>query len=316
MYCSKTTKTYDLRASDVSSGEIKTSSPGVMQDIVDNKAYVAIGVNIIEYVLSHPDMSDASKVLWLHLYTKAARYQNWTTQITVDCLAQELGIHRRSVQRSTRSLVEHGLVVREFRYYAGRQIENGLRITVPYEVGQVILKTVPNRKRPSFAPLAHKLAHRTSTKIVVRRDTGRCGPIVEKQPSEETTVTPGSGANVIPNNNNSKQAIVKQPCNVQSARSTHLNARGLVSLASLLKQRPTIITVPDSDLTNSGKHVIMRKLSCAGFEEPMIEKLLKEIIFSCMHGQTWASTPFDKRVNACLKLIRQGRWRTPKGFSH
>lgn len=316
MLCQNFAKQHTAQPSDLVSGVIKTASPGVLQDIVDRKAYVTIGVNVLEFVLTHPDLNDADKVLWMHIYSKAAKFQNWTAQITIDLLASELGVHRRSIQRCERSLVNNGLLVREYRYFEGRQIENGLRICVPYELGQVILKTVPDRKRPSISPIARKLARRTSERIAVRTDQPRCGTNGDNLNCRDKKVTPGSDTGVTPNTNNPQQALLKQPGRPMNQQGSHLNTRGLTNISSLLSERQILIPPDESNPPGIKKAAVLAKLTQSGFTGSMGEKLFLEIEFSCSRGATWGGTPLAKRVNICLKLIRNGRWRTPKGFGH
>lgn len=317
MYCQNSAQQHQTRATDCVGSSVKYASPGVMQDIVDTKAYVTIGINVLEYVLSHDQLQAAEKILWVHVYAKASKYQNWTAQITVEILAKELGLHRRSIQRQVGALVEHGLMVREERFYEGRQIENAFRVSIPYDLGQLILKTVPNRRRPSLSPITNKLQHRISKKVTVKCGRRGGGRTVDKSPGDARTVAPGSGSHATPNINNSQQVLPQQHTpSSGGGNDRHVVTRGLTDMSSLLSERKILTPVEQTGLSTKTERWTRTKLEGLGFVGLAGEKLLLELRFSCEHGAKWGSAPMMKRINICLKLIRTGRWRTPRGFGH
>ena len=141
---------------------------------------------------------------------------------------------------------------------------------------------------------------------------------VDKPRSQDMTVAP-EGDNSVGANNNTVQ-----PYNFKTTMtetSTRLKSRygiktarmkALFSETFLQKNPQPLVEAPQPELSPRRLTRIQEKLEAMGFDRAAASNLAMEIQHSVLHGN-WTCDR-DKAVNACLKLVRQGRWSTPKGY--
>lgn len=138
-----------------------------------------------------------------------------------------------------------------------------------------------------------------------------CGASVNNYPILVNSVAPRGDTAVTPNNNT---AVDKQ--NKQGAHPEKRDHRRVWNpetrpraFIQYLKAKPVAPPEPQrGDITDLAQSV-RRKLSRLGYSGQQLTTLVDEIMFSLKY-QHWNAEP-AKAANACVKLVRQNRWRTP-----
>lgn len=322
--------------------EVRTSAPGVMSDLVANKRFTPMPQPVLSYVCLHDRLSEGAKVLWFHLYRQASQWDNWTVRRGVPSLARELGVAERTIQRRLAELDDNDLLVRGPRFIESRQLVNDLRVTLPFEIADLIQKREPDRRVPATRhphrqrPAQPDNAHhkrggdspapapshtRAPSKDSAYPSAGNaerarqaCGQSVDNSNQPDSSVTPRVTAPSPRNNNNDNDSLEERQ-HAQASEKDRTAGGALKPLQSFiasLKSRPVQVGHDACVQDPPVKAMIMSKLARMGFQGQQRQQLADEVVFSVTHGQ-WES-PAPKAVNACLKLIRQNRWRTPKGY--
>ena len=308
--------------------EVRTTAPGVMSDLAATKYYTPVPQPVLTYICIHDQLSDGAKVLWFHLYRSAAQWENWTIRRGVTSLAQELGVGERTIQRRLDELERNSLIVRMSRFADHRQLVNELRVTLPYEVATLIQQRIPDRRAPAAkhqhrtrSPSATVHPSRPSSATQPPRQSDHKSPCgiggqpsganVEKSGQCDNIVTPPRVKTDTPNNN-SYYSVGEQPQldtpSVKDNRQTP--TKPLQSFLAALWAKP-VQQGPDTPADNL-KATLLCRLTKMGYHGRQREQLVKEVLYS-VRNHDWQG-PLAKAVNACLKLIKQNRWRTPRGM--
>lgn len=307
--------------------ELRTAAPEVMSDLAATKYYTPVPQPVLTYICMHDRLSDGAKVLWFHLYRGAAQWENWTIRRGIPALAHELNVGERTIRRRMEELESNSLIVRSTRFLQGRQLVNEIRVTLPYDVASLIQQRIPDRRAPSTShPHRDQSANRTASApgqgaparpayASTSSDdspTGiHCEQEVDKDGSTDRSVpllpdktdTPNRNNQYIPREKKHEQALL--PATKRRPTTTALE-----SFLASLKRRP-VQQGPDTPADNF-KARILKRLTSMGFRGSQREQLANEVIYSVTHHKWQGCTA--KAVNACLKLIKENRWRTPKGM--
>lgn len=118
-----------------------------MHDLLDTKAFDRLPRALREYVLTHPDLGDGAKLLYLnYLYPAACRNADFAVHRSAARIMADLGFSSSTFSRYCQQLETARLIHRVHRFAAGKRALVAIHVGLPYLDGQAMLRATHDRK--------------------------------------------------------------------------------------------------------------------------------------------------------------------------
>lgn len=308
-----------------------------MQTILATKRYTHVATEVLHYVLKHPDLCPTAKLLWCYLYSLAP---STTLQVSVrrKSLAEELNVTLATISRCLRQLYDHELLVPEATYYedknnCARRGSNLFHLTVPDQVAKCIIQEAPDRKKPSAVvalvktPSAPRAPDETTHSAGRATDSSKRGANAMaalrtalrgkltgqgvSKPAEVSRIETSEGLkNATAIINSEKTISETKPGSTASGELPAAKSSATNSVSFGLNQA---VDTPYRRLITAYEQYATRRLLDLGKPLAMIPSLLEQFEFQLQRG-FMADRPTVHAVNTLLKLVREQRYTTPRGY--
>ena len=306
--------------------------------------YRVIATSVMDHVLMESDLSDGAKTLWLILYRASALNLNMQVEASITFLVNKTGRSQATLWRQIRELKEGGYLDVKTRRGADKEmLPNIYSPRLPDHIVTMIKATAKPREVVSHEIAEHEY-NETKERLDLKAETIRDYENKYNFPEtdidcandNENTVLNivGNASNLRSETFSSESVVDVALCSGKSLTDDFRNHDSLtydgvkIEIGEGVKSDTEKTNTPsEKDYTTTGSvklhsrdhwklypHLrlqVRQKLEQLNLSQAQVKKLLREIDWTLKFGSMeWWSVP--KAVNVCLKLIREGRWQTPR----
>lgn len=288
------------------------------------KRYVQFPTDVLHVILSHPDLLEMDKLLWIALYMHS-EHGSRTTLKSRQWLADKLGKSESTIVRSVRRLRALGFLDVSETYFTSQdgtvhQGYNLYRTTIPLVLASELLQNLPDRAkartsarpalRPPHPPIAAPAPATEAWRALRAPTAGRFrggqvrGPSVGNRAPARTGDAPagGTGATQQPNTEiDSSQTLPTARVAPPSAAQASIRA----AVSDGLGDVPWRF--------DAHRRYVRARLEAFGHPVQDAQRLSDQILWQIEQGYL-ADRPTRHAVNVLLKLVQEGRYQVPRGY--
>lgn len=307
--------------------------------LAERYEYRVLATSVMDHILFEADLSDGARTLWLILFRGAALNEGVRCEASVSFLKNKTGRSEATLWRQIRELRSGGyLEVVTRKGIEGESLPNIYGPRLPATIVRSIKQTATPREVVSkhIADYEYVATIRDYEKAY---STRQAGPEPDHHPYPGTPVTAseqkGQAKEGLAETHDEVEAgddapaaaftradakVPKSGCHGSYAGSHSEIGGDIKTETQMTNTSPkesytrTGLTCHSRDKWKCYPHIrlqVLERLSKMGIEAKRAKVLMSEIDWTLKFGSMeWWNV--QKGINVCLKLIREGRWKTPR----
>jgi hypothetical protein len=298
--------------------------------LAERYEYRVMATSVMDHILFEADLSDGARTLWLILFRGAALNEGVRCEASVSFLKNKTGRSEATLWRQIRELRSLGYLEVETRKgLEGESLPNIYGPRLPATIVAVIKQTAIPREVVSKQIADHEYAATT-------RDYEKAYNTIQPSPEPQQPDHPEALATAQEQKSQITEGLActdapRAACTGRDAKASVSGHKGgftgsqYETGGDLKTETENTNTSPKESYTTTGTghsrdkwkcypHIrlqVLERLSKMGIETKRAKVLMSEIDWTLKFGSMeWWNV--KKGINVCLKLIREGRWKTPR----